>query len=372
MTDDSIFSRLFELFQSPGPVNWRLAAEVRKSLVGVAEPVDPNLADEYAELGRAAALRLEAVSPFPLGSTGEIQPVDRSVWAADNQESFGYVLEPLAGSFGPGGSDPANPMAAMMAPMGSAVLGMQAGTMVGFMAHRALGRFDTGLPALGDDRMYVVVPNVESFATDHDLDRRQVRLWAACHEVAHRAVLAVPWVALRIVELVADFAATVRFDPTRITEALGRIEDPTTLEGGIGGPGGLAALLGAEHDETTLEPIRALVAAVEGFGDHLTRLALAELAPDLAAIEGAWQARRTDPDETVDLLGQFVGLTVERRHAAEADAFFAEIGRRWSGDAIDRVWSGPDAVPTLGELTDPVGWAARVLLGDAFGESETP
>ena len=41
-SDDSIFSRLFELFQSPGPVNWRLADEVRKSLVGAAEPVDPE------------------------------------------------------------------------------------------------------------------------------------------------------------------------------------------------------------------------------------------------------------------------------------------------------------------------------------------
>ncbi len=41
-SDDSIFSRLFELFQSPGPVNWRLADEVRKSLVGAAEPVGPR------------------------------------------------------------------------------------------------------------------------------------------------------------------------------------------------------------------------------------------------------------------------------------------------------------------------------------------
>jgi hypothetical protein len=32
------------------------------------------------------------------------------------------------------------------------------------------------------------------------------------------------------------------------------------------------------------------------------------------------------------------------------------------------VWSGPETVPTVADLTDPVGWAARVLLGDGFDE----
>ena len=32
MSDDDIFSRLFELFNQPGPVNWKLAAEVSHHL----------------------------------------------------------------------------------------------------------------------------------------------------------------------------------------------------------------------------------------------------------------------------------------------------------------------------------------------------
>jgi putative hydrolase len=369
-SDDSIFSKLFELFQSPGPVNWRLAAEVRKSLVGAAEPVDPNLADEYAELGTAASMRLEPVTALPTGSLAAIQPVDRVVWAEDNQESFGYAVEPLAGKFGAGPADPANPMAAMLAPMGPAVLGMQAGTMVGFMAHRVLGQFDTGLPALGSDRLYLVVPNVEGFAADHGLDRRQVRLWAACHEVAHRAILDIPWVRGRVVELVADFEATVRFDPSRITETLEHMDDPAALQEAIGGQaGGLAGLLGSEHDPGKLEPIRALLAAIEGYGDHLTRLALDGIAPELSRIEEAWSSRRAEPDQAGELLGQLVGLSPDRAGAADAARFFPDITRRWSGEAVDRVWSSPEAVPTVAELTDPVGWAARVLLEGGFGEA---
>ena len=78
--------------------------------------------------------------------------------------------------------------------------------------------------------------------------------------------------------------------------------------------------------------------------------------------------RRAEPDQAGELLGQLVGLTPDRAGAADAARFFPEISRRWSDDAVDRVWSGPETVPTVADLTDPVGWAARVLLGDGFDE----
>lgn len=366
--DDSIFAKLFELFQSSGPVNWRLADEVRKSLVGAAEPIEPSLADEYAELAVAAQMRLDPVMRLPLGQPGDLQPVDGTVWATDNQRSFAYAIEPLAGKFGAGLADPSNPMAAMLAPMGPAVLGMQAGTMVGFMAHHTLGRFDTGLPALGIERMYLVVPNVEAFAADHGLDRRQVRLWAACHEVANHVILAVHWVASRITALTADFASSVRFDPSKLTETLQGMNDPGAMEGMLGGAEGLAGLLGGEHDPERLGPIQALVASIEGYGDHVVRLALTEVAPELDRIEEAWRRRRAEPNQAEQFLAQLIGLKLERRHAGDATHLFAEIERRWA--AIDRVWSSPESVPTLAELTDPVGWAARVLLTDPLAEPE--
>ena len=44
---DNLFEQLFELFQTPGPINWRLAREVTKSLAGSPEPIEPLLAEEY-------------------------------------------------------------------------------------------------------------------------------------------------------------------------------------------------------------------------------------------------------------------------------------------------------------------------------------
>ena len=58
MSDD-LFSRLFELFNQPGPVNWKLAGEVARHLAGDQEAIDPFAAEEQRELVRLAEYRLE-------------------------------------------------------------------------------------------------------------------------------------------------------------------------------------------------------------------------------------------------------------------------------------------------------------------------
>ncbi len=365
---DSIFDRLFELFQAPGPVNWKLAAEVRKSLAGAVEPVEPGLAEEYEGLVLAAQLRLEPETHLDLSTPRPVQPVDRATWAARNEQAFRYAIEPLSGKFSDGIADPSNPMAAMLAPLGPAVLGMQAGSMVGFMSHRILGQFDTGLPPLDHGDLYLVVPNVEAFAADHALDVRQVRMWAAGHEVIHHAVLGIPWLSDHVEASMRNYLDDIHFDPGRLTDALGALEDPAELESMVGGSGGLAKLLGAEHDPAKLAPVQAVVAAIAGYGDHIVRTALTTVLPDLPRLEEAEARRRVEPDQGEQFLQQLAGLALERHHAGEASRFFDEIDRRWGDESVARAWASADTLPTIGELADPVGWAARVLLEpDAIG-----
>ncbi len=361
--DESIFDKLFELFQAPGPINWRLAGEVRKSVAGAAEPIEPQLAEEYLELALAAHMRLAPVSHLELSTPGNLRPVDGATWAELNGESFRYALEPLAGKLGMGSLvDPSSPLSSMLAPMGPAILGMQAGTMVGFMAHRVLGQFDTGLPALDQDDLFLVVPNVEQFATEHSLDPRQVRLWAVAHEVAHNALVDLGWLSDHVRSTLEAYLGSVSFDPSKLTDALSGIEDPSQIEAIAGGSSGMAELLGAESDTSLLAPVQAALAVIEGYGDHLVRRATADILPQLDQLEESAARRRAEPDQAEQFLQQLTGLSLERHRARDAAGFFTEIERRWGEGTPDKVWSGPDALPTLEELADPVGWAARVLL----------
>ena len=78
-----------------------------------------------------------------------------------------------------------------------------------------------------------------------------------------------------------------------------------------------------------------------------------------------------EPDQAEQFLQQFAGLTLERWRAKDAAAFCDEVVERWGEDTLATVWDEPDNMPTLAELTDPIGWAARVMLDEGSFGSDT-
>jgi len=365
---DNLFDRLFELLNTPGPVNWKLGREITQSLAGASEPIEPRVAEEYQELTLAAQLRLADRLSLDVSTTQPINPVDRQAWAEQNEQSFRYLIEPLADKFSglQGAAGMANPL---LAPMTPVILGVQAGTMIGFMSHRVLGQFDTGIPALDHDSLYLVVPNVEAFARDNNIEAHQIRMWAVLREVTNHAILNVEWVRGYFIKAITAFYDTVEFDPSGLTDMLAGLQDPTSLqdpsalEGLVDESGGLARLLGSTHDATKLAPIQAFLAFIEGFGDYAVRTAASDLIPQLDDIEAAVSVRRSEPNEAEQFLQQLLGLRLDRHLAEDASEFCSEIERRWGTDTLHRLWEEPEKLPQLSELTDPVGWAARVLLG---------
>jgi len=365
---DDLFAQMFRMFQSSGPVNWKIARELTKNLAGEREPIDPNIAEEYRELAHVAELRIQATANLPAPSPGELNPTDRATWALENEQTFRILIEPLGdkltgGLGGIPGAESLGQMSAMLQPLGPALLGMQAGTMVGFMAHRVLGQFDTGIPAVDQDKPYLIVPNVEAFAFDAEVDTRQVRLWAVLHEMIFQRLMEIEWLRGHFVSVVEAFYETVELDLTDVMGQIGALEDPDQIRELLGEEGASApALLKGTSDPSRLAAIQSLTAFIEGYGDYLVRKAGAEVLPHLERIEIANTRRRSEPDQTEQSLQQVVGLELQRHRAADADTFCIEVEERWGEPALDRIWEQPENLPSLAELTDPVGWAARVMM----------
>ena len=374
--DEGIFEQLFKLLQSSGPVNWNLAREVTKSLAGPAQPIDPAVAEEYMELAHLAELRISAVADLPSPASGELNPTDRATWAAENQQSFRVLVEPLSEKLSsltdadqiPGLPDlgAMGSMSSMLAPLGSALLGVQAGTMVGFMSHRALGQFDTGIPAMDHDRPYVIVPNLDDFAIDHGIDHRQVRLWGALHEVAFHRVMAVEWIRGCFVTLIEAFYDTVELDMSDLMGKLSAMSDPAEIQRMFEADEDGAGLLKSSADPEKLAHIQAFTSLIEGYTDRLVKLAGAELLPGIDRIEEAFNRRRTEPNKAEQFLQEFAGLKLDRWRAKDAARFCEAVVERWGEDALTKVWDDPSHMPTLSEFDDPIGWNARVLLDETI------
>ena len=338
-------------------MNWKLADEVIKSVAGSPQPIEPGIAEEYRELTLAAELLLADVAGLSVPSAAQMHPVDGSTWAKENSQSFRYLVEPLAMKLS-GSMGAASPLAAL----GPAMLGMQAGSMVGFVSQRALGQFDVGLPALDHADRYLIVPNVESFASEHGIDSHQVRMWAAIREVAHHAIVEREWFRGAFLNAVESFFTGLEFDPSGMTDMIGSMQDPSQLEGLLEGPDSVASLLGMKSDPEKLEQLQAIIAITEGFGDFVVARAATTTLPDLSRLAEVATRRRAEPHQGADLLQQLAGLDLQRYRANDAAEFSTEVAQRWGDEALDTMWLQPANLPSIGELTDPVGWAARVLL----------
>jgi putative hydrolase len=352
MTDD-LFSKLFELFDQPGPINWKLAAEVARHLAGDPVPVEPWAAEEFRELARVAEYRVEQIAPFRLIPATDVLPLDARGWAGRNLESFGSLVEPFASSVATEG--PAAPLMAQLAP---ALIGLQVGSLVGSLSTWVVASFDAGLPQEHPGAMSIIVPNIQSMTGSDGLDEREVRLWIVANEVAFRAVSQLPWIHDHLHHLAGAYADAVKIDPTMLTGLMAGGSDPVAIEQAIEDAGGIEGLIGGEEAEAPRLELEAFLGAITGCGRLLARRAVAELAPNFDLIS----TRRDETREEAES-APAIGLGPLPPEATRlGDVFNQEVEGRYGDDALETLWADPSRMPSAAELRDPTAWAARVLL----------
>ncbi|HEU4320987.1 MAG TPA: zinc-dependent metalloprotease [Acidimicrobiia bacterium] len=354
MSDD-LFSKLFELFNQPGPVNWKLAAEVARHLSGERQPVEPWAAEEFRELARLAEYRLESIAPFPVRPAADVLPLDPRGWAEKNLELYGSLVEPFATSMAGGEAAP------MMAQLAPAMIGLQVGSLVGSLSAWAVAGFDAGLPPDQIGPLTLIVPNIEALQVT-GVDQREVHLWVVANEVAFRSVCDVAWIHDHLSELVSDYAAAASIDPTKLSGLMLGGTDPEAIERAIEEAGGIDGLIGGEEAEAPRAELEAFLGTITGCARLLARRAVGEMAPNFQRIT---EARDHERDEVTT--GPTIGVgPVPSEVVRLGDEFNQEVERRYGDDALQILWADPQRMPTASELRDPTAWAARVLL-DGWG-----
>lgn len=354
MSDD-IFSKLFELFDQPGPINWKLAAEVAKSVSGERVPIEPWTAEEYRELTRLAEYRLEAVVPFRMAQTSDVLPADSRGWIETHLESYGNVVEPFGSSVAAEG-----PVAPMMEQLKPAMIGLQVGSLVGSLSTWAMASFDAGIPPDRLGPMTIIVPNVGRFEEESGHDGKEVRLWVVANEVSFRTMANLPWIGDHLAVLVERYAEAVKIDPTQLSGLMIGGTDPGAIEAALKEAGGLESLIGGEEAEAPRIELEAFLGALTGCARLLARRAIDELSPNFDAISN--QRDRLREEESTDSRNLIGVGAVPPEFTRLGDEFNQEVERRYGDDALATLWSDPTRMPTAAELRDPTAWAARVLL----------
>ena len=384
-------AQLMQMLQSQGPINWDVARQIAAWVAvegGTERPIDPAAHEQLEELVRAAQTHVVAETDLGATFVAPLRTLGPQGWAALHLDALRPVLEALATTLGqvmgeagpepgelesgepgaPGGpgAGPFGPemLGGMMQMLAPALLGMQAGSMVGYLAQHALGRYDLPLPTSDQPSLCFVVQNIDAFEEAWSLERADLRFYVAVHEVVHAAERSVPWLRDRLVRLSTEYVSAYEVDPSALEDRFGSVDpnDPSTLGSIAEDPD---ALLGAMHSPRQDEPrrqLQLLTAVLEGYADSVLERVGEKLIPSFRQIHEAMQRHRVERGEAEVFIEGLLGLKLERHHYDQGAAFCRGVVERAGPAGLNRLWEAERMLPTPAELEAPGLWLARIEL----------
>ncbi len=342
-------------------VDWDLAARVAVRVSG-REPFSSSylyesLAPDFDELTAEAEGIVEGLTGLrSTAGRARSRVLDRPGWAQANIASFQRLLRPLAERLGervgPGG----------LTPLARRFAGVEVGALLGWMSMRVLGQYDLLIVEEENphdqDLVYYVGPNVLALEKRFGFPPREFRLWLAVHEVTHRAQFTgVPWLRPHFLSLVESALGSVDPDPGRLVDGLRRALE---LRGRSLDDGGLLGVLANPEQKELLDRISGLMSLLEGHGDVVMERASEGRIPSAERFARVLRERRQSASGVAKLVQRLVGLEAKLAQYEQGERFIAAVEAAGGQAAFDRVWEGPELLPSLAEIRDPGRWLARV------------
>jgi coenzyme F420 biosynthesis associated uncharacterized protein len=360
----------------PGPargldVDWALAGRWAGRL---ASPGPTASRDELARLvedlhdaaRRALPMALTAARLGPAveaagtTATAQVLVVDRPGWSRAAARSFAGMTEAagLAAS--------SDARWARLAGVRAAPTTAQAAAVLALLAGRVLGQFDPFAPdAPPGGRLLLVAPNVLRTERLISATPADFRLWVCVHEQTHALQFAAaPWLAghlrAEVAALVAELSETSALQEvgTAVEGALrtlrGRGEAESEAELGV-----LEILLQPEQRDR-VERITAVMSLLEGHADVSMDAVGRRSIPSVRRLRARFDARRRHATGLDRVLRRVLGMDAKLAQYRRGAAFVRAVRRTGGRDALDAVWSGPQALPTPREISDPRAWVRRV------------
>lgn len=381
-------------------IDWDLAARRAGRLVKAGPAIDHEGALELVSSLRSAAADAPSFVADVTGlgeaaaaaADGPVYVVDRPGWASTAVETFRVMSEDL--------------LPPTRVPGASRLAAQQLAWAVSMLSSRILGQFDPYTATVpGEGRLLLVAPTVLAVQRQIDADPIDFHLWVCLHEQTHAVQFAAaPWLAGRLRESLRSVLASQldddadtttadattagdtapgwdgsrdeagdlapgepeeageaevpragAFDPSRFLQRIvgPRRETPNQL------PGLLEVVLGEDQREVLLGAV-AIMSLLEGHADVVMDEVGPRAIPTVRAIRKAFDARREERTVLTVLLRRLLGMDAKLAQYRDGAAFVRAVTERVGHEGLNAVWSGPEALPSPEEITDPASWIARV------------
>jgi coenzyme F420 biosynthesis associated uncharacterized protein len=341
-------------------IDWSTAERVATFVAGTPagapirlKELGPLAIDSEARVVTYTGLVPERALPAP-------EAVGRREWITANLDSMRPLLDPLSARVGEG-------LGSLAAPARLAtglLLAAQIGALTGYLAQRVLGQYELRLLDPGNDaRLLFVAPNLAEAAVRLEADREELVSWVAFHEVTHAVQFAaVPWLRDHLGAMLRELIESLelRFDRSRALR-LPAADDLRALVAALRGGDLISLVIGRER-RALVDRLQATMAVVEGYAEHVMDVVGADVLPSLEQLRAALERRREARSTPLRLLERLLGLELKMRQYRDGKRFCDAVVDEAGIAALNRVWTSPQALPTLAELSEPSIWLERTSV----------
>jgi len=244
------------------------------------------------------------------------------------------------------------------------LLSTQMGALLGYLARRVLGQYDLSL--LGKEevsagRLYFVEPNIAGVQAELGLNAEDFRLWIALHETTHAYEFeAYPWVREYFNSVLEEYFALLSDDLVQFGTGVSglrgmvdRVRSNITT-----GDNWVESVMSPEQ-RALFSKLQALMSIIEGYSNYIMNAVGERLLPSYHMIKDRIEQRANNRSQIEKLFIKITGLALKMEQYRLGETFINEVVASRGIETANRIWEGPEFLPTLEELRNPQDWIAR-------------
>lgn len=367
---------------APEVIGWEAAAAAARRLAPAGPRLSRREAGAVVESVRyqanAAVDHVHAITGLEAARNlhdSEVLVVDRAGWSRANAQTFAFLLNRLL-AVGPGKR--VQDMSGLDRRVTAAGAAVELGGLLAFLSGKVLGQYDP-FAALGGHgaaggRLLLVAPNIAMLERELNVEPEDFRLWVCLHEQTHRVQFAAaPWLRGHLLELITRLPEGLGGGGGELVQRLGEAarralsarreqDGQDSPDGERPVPGNRMSLLLDEDSAAALSQLTAIMSLMEGHANVVMDAVDASIVPTVKTIRRRFDAR---PQRGLldRAMRRALGLDLKMRQYRDGQEFVRTILRERGMDVVNRVWEGPEHLPSEREIHNPHRWIARVLDG---------
>lgn len=374
--------------EQPDPSQQDPMAEIMSIMSLLATPpttakaltVDSSFTNRCAQIYPAAQSYVSQQASAEDVNTLPLVVTDRVTWTHDYIESMKGPLEQASKSLSPtfGAEpeetpepDPSQPfgfdlqsiIAHTVAPM---MFGVQAGTMLGFLSHRAYGDDDVLLPTKLPARVGVIASAIQKFCLDWSVPTDEAILYFLILQTLRAHIRNRSWLTARLDSLCTQYVAAYELNPYKLEELMGDMDvnNPESVMAINVTPEQMFETLRTPAHDRLDEEIGRISSLHDAYVEWVMHKGLEPLLPNYRIIQEARRRITVTTSDADRFVEQLFGVAVSVKFRDEANAFIEGVVERGSEDLLHKLWYNEEMIPTESEFSAPGLWLARLEMMD--------